>query len=181
MKSLPKRPMNWLRGWLLPVCLLMLATHQPVTAGDPPKPVATVLVFLDTECPISQQYTRPLAALYGQYAAKGVYFQAVFPSVTDTQAAIRAFSSAYKLPFTGQPDPDRTRVRQYRAEVTPEVVLLDKQGIVRYQGAIDDWFITLGRYRREPTQYYLRDALAAVLDGRPVPVPRAEPVGCRIQ
>ncbi|MBC8154362.1 MAG: redoxin domain-containing protein [Bacteroidetes bacterium] len=142
---------------------------------------ATVLVFLDTECPVSQQYTRPLATLHRQYAARGVRFQSIFPSATDDRTAVAAFNRTYALPFAGQPDPGRVRVRQYRATVTPEAVLLDVRGIIVYQGAIDDWFVALGRHRREPTQHYLRDALNALLDGRPVATTRREPVGCRIQ
>lgn len=168
--------------WPLALGLLLGMYRSVAVPHNPEKPsLATVLVFLDTECPVCQQYTRPLASLHRQYAARGVRFQSIFPSPTDDRAAIAAFNKAYALFFAGQPDPGRVRVRQYRATVTPEVVLLDERGLIVYQGAIDDWFVALGRHRREPTQHYLLDALNALLDGRPVTIARTEPVGCRIQ
>lgn len=166
--------------------LLWILLHTPCLAtGRPPtvkrtSPV-TVVVFLDTECPICQQYTRPLKELYQQYAPKGVRFIGVFPSSTDNKASISVFRKTYSLNFPGQADPSLTQVRLYKARVMPEVVVVNEQGSRVYQGAVDDWFVALGRYRREPTQHYLRDALDAVLAGRLVPIAQTQPIGCRIQ
>jgi hypothetical protein len=60
--------------------------------------------------------------------------------------------------------------------MTPEAVLLDPAGAVRYQGAIDD--------ARNPARVRidgLRQAIDAVLAGQPVPVDRLRAFGCSIK
>ncbi|UHG90478.1 redoxin domain-containing protein [Spirosoma oryzicola] len=141
----------------------------------------TVYAFLNTECPISQQYTRRLAELYQTFSPEGVRFVAVFPLRTDTPKAIEQFRVDYKLPFAGQPDKGARLARQFRAHVTPEVVVMQSDGKVRYQGAIDDWYVDLGKRRTEAVHTYLRDALNALLTNQPVPEARTEAVGCLIE
>ena len=141
---------------------------------------ATVLVFLNTECPVSQQYTRLLAHLHRQYRPQHVQFMALYPSPTDSRLVISAFHRAYALPFSGLPDKGHMYVRRYQAKTTPEVVVLN-EGRVVYQGAIDDQYVALGRRRSAPTQSFLHDALAAILDKRPIMTARTEAVGCLIE
>ncbi len=147
----------------------------------PPRPQVIVYVFLNTECPISQQYARELAALHKQYATRGIQFRAVFPSPTDNQLAITQFQQTYKLPFRGHSDKGLALTHRYHARITPEVVLLNPIGAVVYQGAIDDWYVSLGRHRTEPTQHYLRHALDALLAKQPIELAKTEPIGCFIE
>lgn len=55
---------------------------------------------------------------------------------------------------------------KYSATITPEVVLIDKNQLVIYRGAIDNWFFELRRYRLEITEHYLVDAIDASLNGQ---------------
>jgi hypothetical protein len=60
--------------------------------------------------------------------------------------------------------------------VTPEVYVLDKDGMLRYHGRIDD--------SQDPTgvkSQDLRAALDAVLAGKPVPNPQTRAFGCTIK
>ena len=66
------------------------------------------------------------------------------------------------------------------ATVTPTAVVLDREGAVRYRGRIDDFYAALGKPRRQATTHELRDALDAVLAGKPVAVPEAKALGCYI-
>lgn len=91
------------------------------------------------------------------------------------------FRRDYPLPFPTLPDTEHRQVRWFRATIIPEVVVQDQTGTVVYQGAIDDWYVDLGKHRPEPTQPYLRNALMALLDGRPVAIPKTEAVGCFIE
>jgi thiol-disulfide isomerase/thioredoxin len=142
---------------------------------------ARVTVFLSTECPISQRYAPRLAELHREFSRKGVAFAAYFPLRTDDSRTLARFRREYPLPFPIKPDSRQVAARRFQAKITPEVVVQDAQGTVVYQGAIDDWFVSLGKHRPEVTQHYLRDALRLVLAGRVVVPPKTEAIGCFIE
>ena len=141
----------------------------------------TVYAFLSTECPISQQYVRQLTHLERHYGPSGIRFMAWFPLRTDSPRLIHRFRTEYGLSFAGKPDPGAQLARQLRVRVTPEVVVMQSDGRVRYQGAIDDWYVALGKHRPEATQHYLRDALDAVLARKEVLVSKTDAVGCLVE
>ena len=67
------------------------------------------------------------------------------------------------------------------AGVTPEAVVVDAKGEVRYQGRIDNRYVDFGKYRAEATQEDLSDALNAVLNGQDVKEPCTKAIGCFIE
>jgi hypothetical protein len=71
-------------------------------------------------------------------------------------------------------------VRQLGATVTPEAAVIGAHGELLYRGRIDDGYVSLGKRRFEATTHDLRDALEAVLAGKPVAAPRTATVGCAI-
>ena len=162
--------------------LIMLSVLLSGTVLRPMKPPGvTVHVFLSTECPISQQYVRQLSDLQRHYEPLSVRFVAWFPLRTDSPRVIRRFQTEYSLPFAGKPDAGARLARQLRVRVTPEVVVMQPDGRVRYQGAIDDWYVALGKHRPEATRQYLRDALNAILAGKEVAMVRTDAVGCLVE
>lgn len=104
-----------------------------------------------------------------------------FPLRTDSRYAIRQFRATYGLPFSGQPDPAARLAHRLQVRVTPEVVVMQADGQVRYRGAIDDWYVALGKHRPEATQHYLRDALDALVAERPIDPTHMEAVGCMVE
>ena len=64
--------------------------------------------------------------------------------------------------------------------MTPLAVLSAKHGRVRYRGRIDNRYESFGKPRRVVTERNLRDAIDAVLDGRPVKNPETPALGCHI-
>ncbi|WP_310391138.1 redoxin domain-containing protein [Hymenobacter sp.] len=162
--------------------LILLSCLGAFAAGRPVPPRATVYVFLADTCPISQAATLPLRELHGRYAAQGVRFVGVFPARETTPAARAAFAKTYQVPFPLQADPGHRLTRQLHARVTPEAVVLAADGrTVLYQGRLNDAYAGLGQHRPVTHRHELADALAAVAAGRPVAVPRTEPVGCFIE
>jgi AhpC/TSA family len=166
----------------MPFILLLISCLRFFSAG-PPAPVrASVYIFLADTCPISQQATLTMRALYFRYSSQGIGFGGVFPSATTTDADIAAFAKAYRMPFVLTHDADHRLTRRLKVRVTPEVVVLAADAhTVLYQGRLDDTFARLGQRRTVVQHHELADALAAVVAGRPVAVPRTEPVGCFIE
>jgi hypothetical protein len=64
----------------------------------------------------------------------------------------------------------------YAALTTPHFFLIDRCGILRYQGAFDD--VTFRQ--RQATQAYLQQAVEAVLAGRLPEPAQTPPYGCTI-
>jgi hypothetical protein len=164
----------------MPLLYLLLSYLTVFISG--PAPRATVYVFLADTCPISQAATLPLRELHGQYAAQGVRFVGVFPAADATPAALAAFAKTYQLPFPLQADPGHRLTKQLNAHVTPEVVVLGPDGrTALYRGRLNDAYADLGQHRPVTRHHELADALADVVAGRAVAVPRTEPVGCFIE
>jgi len=137
-----------------------------------------VVVFLGLECPISQKYMHRLNEM-SEYYGDRVEWTAYIPEKR-SGSEIKAFAEEYAARFKIQADANLTHTRQLGATVTPEAFLI-KGGKILYQGAIDNWFYELGRYRTETTEYYLKEALDALLDGKEVITRKTEPIGCFIQ
>ena len=150
--------------------------------GPPAPPRVTVYVFLADTCPISQAATLPLRQLHQQYAAQGIRFVGVFPAAATTPAALADFAKTYQLPFPLQADPKHRLTKQLQARITPEAVVVGSDGrTTLYQGRLNDAYAGLGQHRPVTRKHELADALAAVVAGRPVAVPRTEAVGCFIE
>jgi hypothetical protein len=77
-------------------------------------------------------------------------------------------------------DRDHSLVRATGVTLAPEVAVLDAQGVLRYRGRIDDAYADWGSRRRVVRDHSLRDALDALLAGRPAPQPRTQAIGCYI-
>lgn len=164
---------RWLLGGSF--CTLMLITF----AHSPERRTLQVLIFWDTECPISQKTTRRVQQLADQYRGR-VQFEAVYPTQTTTLAEVNEFEQTYGLTFPHRLDPAHRLLKQYDVTTTPEVVFLSEKGRVIYRGSVDDQFYRLGRSRPAPTVFYLKDAIDATLAGRPVSVTQTTPTGCLI-
>jgi len=65
---------------------------------------------------------------------------------------------------------------KFDAMTTPHVFVLDRDGILRYRGAVDD--VTFRR--REATQFFLREAVEALLKGRVPELSETPAYGCTI-
>jgi len=141
---------------------------------------ANVLVFITRDCPISNQYAQEIGRLAHDYADKGVTFLLVHVDPTTSAADAKAHAKEYELDLPILLDPKHELVTRTRAKVTPEAAVITPDGKVAYCGRIDDRFGKLGRQRPAPTQRDLRDAIDAVLAGRPIAAQRVTAIGCPI-
>ena len=56
--------------------------------------------------------------------------------------------------------------------------MIDADGKIRYHGRIDDQFVARRKRNANPSASELKDAIAAVLNGKEVKAPEVEAVGC---
>jgi hypothetical protein len=140
----------------------------------------TVLIFISTDCPISNRYAPEVKRLHAEYGDKGVRFRLVYPNPLDDDAAIARHIEAYGYPQIAERDRGHALVTQTGATITPEAVVLDARQRVVYRGRIDDRFVELGRERPAATSRDLRNAIAAALAGRRISPSQTQAVGCYI-
>jgi hypothetical protein len=140
-----------------------------------------VLFFISTDCPISSSYAPEMQRICRDYAAKGVACTLVYEDLKLDSEAVRKHLAEYG--YRGIPaviDGDRKIATRAQATITPQAVVIDPRGNIRYRGRIDNLYAALGTRRQQATVYDLRDALNAVLAGTPVAHPETKALGCYI-
>ncbi|MFO0851154.1 MAG: redoxin family protein [Gemmataceae bacterium] len=140
---------------------------------------AFVLVFTNTTCPLAQRYLPTLHGLERAYRDKGVQFVGVNAAEDDSLVATATHAVRYGVEFPVVKDFGAALARTLGVRRTPEAVVLDADKRLRYRGRIDDQY-RLGGTRPDPTTHDLRDALDAVLAGKPVATPETPADGCPI-
>ncbi len=142
----------------------------------------TVYVFLSETCPICQNQTYSLRELYEQFGHKKVSFVGVFPNQTfSTKETIVKFGKKYRLPFALQKDENQLLTDSLGAIITPQVIVIQENTHnIIYAGKIDNSYERLGKRRPVITEFYLKNALDEILDGKKVTLPQTTPVGCYI-
>ena len=141
---------------------------------------ATVLLFLATECPISNRYAPEIRRLEETYAPLGVRFWRVYPDAEVSRDAIRSHLQAHGFPPEALQDPEHALVRLSQVRVTPEAAVFLPGGRLVYHGRIDDRYVAFGQERPTPGQRDLAAVLDAILQNRPLPSSHAPAVGCYI-
>jgi hypothetical protein len=146
---------------------------------DPADKAASVLLFYSQDCPISNGYAPEINRLCASNSNFAFYIVQVDPDLTPDAA--RKHARDYDLRAPILLDPKHRLVKLAKATVTPEAVVLDKNGQTLYRGRIDDLYAALGKKRATATQHDLRDALEAIAASKPVKQKETKPIGCLIQ
>lgn len=175
--------------------LLLLAlaavTNQNVrladVAGDSREPLkvaageTAAVFFVSHDCPVSNFYAQEIRRICEEYGVKGLRCSLVYVDPTMTNDAARKHADEYAHgAYPKFVDRGHKLIAATRVTVTPQVVLVRADQSVAYSGKIDNFYMALGQKRRMVTERYLRDALEAVLAGKPVRKAETTPVGCYI-
>jgi peroxiredoxin len=143
------------------------------------KEKAVVVVFVGTECPISNSYMPRLVELHQEFSKKGVAFLAINANSQDTPERVARHAKEHELPFPVLKDAGNVVADLFGAKRTPEAFVLDAERKVRYRGRIDDQH-GVGFSRPKPTRRDLALALDEVLAGKAVTTAATEPAGCQV-
>ena len=137
-----------------------------------------MLLFVRSDCPITNRYAPELIRIAHEYEARGVEFWLVYPDAAETPERIAHHQLEYKLPGTAVRDPQHLLQKRAEARISPQAAVFDRRGRLTYSGRIDDRYVAFGKARSAPTTHDLEDAIAATLDGKPIKEPRTRSVGC---
>jgi thiol-disulfide isomerase/thioredoxin len=146
------------------------------------------VVFISNHCPASQLYEGRIKALAADYASKGVKLVAIAPNgpdaasphelnytdVDDSMASMKIRAEWRKFNFDYLYDGATQAVaHQYGPKVTPHLYVFDQQRKLRFEGRIDDHL-----KESKAQTHEARDAIDALLAGKPVTVTHTAVFGC---
>ncbi|MBI4361796.1 MAG: thioredoxin family protein, partial [Euryarchaeota archaeon] len=131
-----------------------------------------VVIFSCNHCPYVQAWEQRIIDIQRDYQPRGVRLVAInsnetlgHPTDDFPHMVQRAREKGYNFPYLR--DDTQQVARAYGAQVTPQVYVFDAQRRLRYQGRVDDNHKNPRRVKSRD----LRDALDALLAGKPAPQP----------
>jgi thiol-disulfide isomerase/thioredoxin len=172
-------------------CAPLISTSSPNSATDldgkpfDPFHVAqgkiVVLIFVRTDCPVSNRYAPTIQQLGAQRQDKASFFL-VYPSERETANLIRKHDRQFGFGpmFAALRDPQHILVRQSHAQITPEAAVFDAHQRLVYHGRIDNLYEDFGHARRTATTHELADAIEAAIAGKALSGKATPAVGCYI-
>jgi hypothetical protein len=153
--------------------------------GKPVDPVRrtdgkiVVLLFVRTDCPISNRYAPAIQEMSARYGARAAFYL-VYPIKSETTEQIRKHLNNFGYHMAVLRDPELALVHSSQVHITPEAAVFGADGRLLYHGRIDDWYEDFGRARRAPTTHELAAAIEAAMAGKNVATATAPAVGCFI-
>jgi thiol-disulfide isomerase/thioredoxin len=150
-----------------------------------------VIIFTANHCKTAQAYEGRIIQLVKDYQDKGVAFVGIAPNdpkalslselvysdLGDSfeELKIRAQERGFNFPYLYDGDSQKVS-RAYGPVSTPHVFIFDQARKLRYVGRIDD-----SENISKVTKQDARNALEALLAGKPVPVEKTRTFGCSIK
>lgn len=156
-----------------------------VSLSNYPSAKGFIVIFTCNHCPYAKKYENRIIELDKKYKDQGYPVIAINPNDPVAQpedgykemierAKLKGFTFPYLL------DDGQKIYPQYGATKTPHVFLLQKEdgkNIVKYIGAIDNNY----EDANDVSEYYVQDAVNALLKGEKVKKTKTVAVGCTIK
>ncbi len=137
---------------------------------------AIVLLFISSQCPVSNAYNERMNKLYTSFHSKGVAFIGINSNSTETTKQIKQHAVEKDFMFPVLIDRNNVIADRLGASVTPEVFVLNSKRELVYHGRIDD-----SKNPDNITSHDLEDALFAIITGKQVPTATTKAFGCSIK
>jgi peroxiredoxin len=136
----------------------------------------TVLIFIATQCPVSNGYNERMEKLALDFKARGINVVAINANSTESAADVKDHAAKNNLTFPILKDNGNKVADMLGASRTPEAYFLDASNKLLYHGRIDN-----SRDITQVNSSELRDAIEATLEGKPVAKATANAFGCSIK
>lgn len=150
-----------------------------------------LIIFTCNHCPTAQAYESRIKQLVTDYKSKGVAVVAISPNdplsvrldelgytdLSDSfeEMKIRAKDIQINYPYLYDGENSQLSMK-YGPQATPHAFIFDEKRLLRYTGRIDD-----GEKPGTAKTHDVRNALDALVAGKPVPVEKTKTFGCSIK
>jgi peroxiredoxin len=143
---------------------------------------AVAVVFMCNHCPYVKMYLDRLKQIQQDYRGQGFTLVGINPNDADQYPEdsfekMKAFARDNQVNFPYLRDVTQEVAHTFGATKTPHVFLLNQQGVLCYNGAIDDRPESVQSVKQE----YLRVAIAKILTGQAIVPTSTEPIGCSVK
>lgn len=147
-----------------------------------------ILEWLNHGCPFIQKHYNGenMQALQKKYTDQDVVWLSIISSAPGTQGFMEAEEARQSIEDHGASptaillDPEGTVGKKYDARVTPHMFIIDPEGILRYNGAIDDK-PSARPSSLEGAHNYIDAAMSSLKNGEEVEVKTNTPYGCSVK
>jgi peroxiredoxin len=133
-----------------------------------------IVNFWSAECPHSERFDTDITACLARWGAD-VSLLSIASNANEPDGMSAAVARQRRIPVVLR-DAGQLVAGRYGALTTPHAFLIDSQGILRYRGAVDD----VSLRQREPTHFYLQEAVEALLADQLPEITEVQPFGCTI-
>lgn len=146
-----------------------------------------ILEWYNRDCPFVRKFYNvgEMQRLQQKYAENAVWFKVV-SSAPGEQGHMDAAKTAENLKKENSHvravliDEDGTVGRAFSARTTPQIVIIDGEGVVRYNGAIDS-IPSTNPDDISKARNYLVQAMNELIAGKEVSIKRSRPYGCSVK
>lgn len=137
---------------------------------------AIVIMFIATECPVSNAYNSRMAKIASDYQKQNVTFLGVNSNKQESVEDIKTHARENNFEFIILKDWENKIADKFGAAVTPEIFVLNGDFEILYHGRIDD-----NRREKDVTTKDLEIALNEILSDKSVSVKDTKAFGCTIK
>ena len=146
-----------------------------------------VLEWFNPDCPfVKKHYSGNMQILQKEYTVRGAVWLYINSSSRGKQGSYtpqgfnKFMMDKGAVPTAVLLDTDGKVGHLYAASTTPHMFVIDPKGILIYQGAIDDIPSTDVKDVTK-AKNYIREALDAAMNGKPVKIPATKSYGCGVK
>lgn len=141
-----------------------------------------VLEMFNQGCPyvVRHHKAKTMTSTADKYQGQDVVWLAINPTPGKTAEDNKTTAESWDIDYPILSDDSTSVAQQYGAKTTPQMYIIDKEGKLVYNGAIDNDSSADGAKGDKATNYVAK-ALDEVLAGKPVSTPETKPYGCAVK
>lgn len=137
-----------------------------------------VLEWTNQDCPyVQRHYRKDTMEKLAKTFEKDVVWLAVNSTHSNTPEDTKAWKQDQGFQYATLQDPEGTVGQLYGAKTTPDLFVIDDEGVLRYAGAIDDD----PRGRADAPINYVSGAIGAILASSDPDPSQTRPYGCSVK